>query len=247
MFNKILIANRGEIAVRVMKTAQSMGIQTVAVYSDADVDALHTRFADEAINIGPAAAAESYLVIDNIIEAAKRTGAEAIHPGYGFLSENVAFAEACAQANIVFIGPNIEAIRVMGSKSLSKELMAHSGVPIAPGYQGDNQDPEFLAGEADRIGYPVLLKASLGGGGKGMRKVDKPEKLEKALASAKREAMSAFGDDHFLIEKFITSPRHVEIQVFGDTSGNMVHLFERDCTIQRRHQKVIEEAFSRTG
>jgi len=242
MFNKILIANRGEIAVRVMKTARSMGIQTVAVYSDADADALHTRVADQAINIGRAAAAESYLVLDKIIDAAKHTGAEAIHPGYGFLSENVAFAEACAAAGIVFIGPNIEAIRVMGSKSLSKDLMAQSGVPIAPGYQGDNQDPEFLASEAARIGYPVLLKASLGGGGKGMRQVDRPEKLAKALASAKREAMSAFGDDHFLVEKFITTPRHVEVQVFGDTFGNMVHLFERDCTIQRRHQKVIEEA-----
>jgi 3-methylcrotonyl-CoA carboxylase alpha subunit len=242
MFNKILIANRGEIAVRVIKTARFMGIETVAVYSDADANALHTRMADEAINIGPAAAAESYLVIDKVIDAARRTGAEAIHPGYGFLSENVAFAEACAASGVVFIGPNIDAIRIMGSKSLSKELMAQSDVPIAPGYHGDNQSPELFAREADRIGYPILLKASMGGGGKGMRLVENPEKLERALASAKREAMSAFGDDRFLIEKFISTPRHIEVQVFGDTHGNIVHLFERDCTIQRRHQKVIEEA-----
>ncbi len=242
MFSKILIANRGEIAVRIMRTARALGVRTVAVYSDADRDALHTRTADEAVHIGPAPASESYLIIDGIIDAAKQTGAEAIHPGYGFLSENAAFAEACAKAGIVFIGPSENAIRIMGSKSLSKDLMVRAKVPVAPGYQGEDQSLETFKSEAKRIGYPVLLKASAGGGGKGMRLVEKAADLETSLESAKREAKSAFGDDRFLIEKFITSPRHVEVQIFGDTHGNIVHLFERDCTVQRRHQKVIEEA-----
>lgn len=242
MFSKILVANRGEIAVRIMRTAHALGVKTVAVYSDADRDALHTRTADEAVHIGPSPAIASYLVIEKIIDAALKSGAEAIHPGYGFLSENAEFAEACVKAGLVFIGPNIDAIRTMGSKSLSKDLMAKSGVPIAPGYQGEAQDIATFKAEAERIGYPVLLKASAGGGGKGMRLVEKSDELEDALESAKREAKSAFGDDRFLIEKFITSPRHVEVQIFGDAHGDIVHLYERDCTIQRRHQKVIEEA-----
>lgn len=242
MFSKILIANRGEIAVRIMSTARTLGIRTVAVYSDADRDALHTRTADEAVHIGPPAPAASYLVIEKIIDAAKQTGAEAIHPGYGFLSENADFAEACEKAGIVFIGPGVNAIRTMGSKSLSKDLMVRAKVPVAPGYQGEDQSLETFKAEARRIGYPVLLKASAGGGGKGMRLVEKASDLEASLESAKREAKSAFGDERFLIEKFITSPRHVEVQIFGDTHGSVVHLFERDCTVQRRHQKVIEEA-----
>jgi 3-methylcrotonyl-CoA carboxylase alpha subunit len=242
MFKKILIANRGEIACRVIKTARQMGVATVAVYSDADADARHVRLADEAVRIGPAPARESYLVAEKILEAARATGAEAIHPGYGFLSENEDFAEACQRAGIVFIGPPVSAIRAMGSKSAAKALMEKTGVPLTPGYHGDNQDPSFLAGQAERIGYPVLIKASAGGGGKGMRRVDRPEDFDAALASCKREASGAFGSDHVLVEKYVLKPRHIEIQVFGDTQGNVVYLFERDCSVQRRHQKVLEEA-----
>ena len=242
MFKKILIANRGEIACRVIKTARSMGIATVAVYSEADANARHVRMADEAVLIGPAAAGESYLVGDRILEAAMATGAEAIHPGYGFLSENDAFAQACQTAGVVFIGPPASAIRAMGLKSASKALMEKAQVPLTPGYHGDNQDAAFLADQVGLIGYPVLIKASAGGGGKGMRRVDAAADFEAALASCKREARGAFGNDDVLIEKYILKPRHIEIQVFGDTHGNCVHLFERDCSVQRRHQKVLEEA-----
>ncbi len=242
MFSKILIANRGEIACRVIKTARRLGIKTVAVYSDADAGARHVAMADEAVHIGPSAARESYLVADKIIAAAKRTDAQAIHPGYGFLSENAGFAEACAKADIVFIGPPPAAIRAMGSKSEAKKIMERAKVPLVPGYHGDDQTPELLAKEADRIGFPVLIKASAGGGGKGMRVVESAARFSEALAGAKREAKAAFADDHVLIEKYLTRPRHIEIQVFADTHGNCVYLFERDCSIQRRHQKVIEEA-----
>ncbi|MHB1427882.1 MAG: acetyl/propionyl/methylcrotonyl-CoA carboxylase subunit alpha [Rhodocyclaceae bacterium] len=242
MFTKILIANRGEIACRVIKTARRLGIRTVAVYSEADAGARHVRLADEAVCIGPAAARESYLVGDKIIAACKATGAQAVHPGYGFLSENEEFAERCAAAGIVFIGPPVAAIRAMGLKSESKKLMDKAGVPLTPGYHGDNQEPGFLREQADQIGYPVLIKASAGGGGKGMRAVWQGEEFAAALASCQREAASAFGDDHVLIEKYLQRPRHIEIQVFGDTHGNCVYLFERDCSVQRRHQKVLEEA-----
>ncbi|MCK0509001.1 acetyl/propionyl/methylcrotonyl-CoA carboxylase subunit alpha [Aromatoleum anaerobium] len=242
MFEKILIANRGEIACRVIKTARRMGIRTVAVYSEADANARHVRLADEAVLIGPAAAKESYLVIERIIAAAKQTGAQAIHPGYGFLSENEEFCDACDREGIVFIGPPVTAIRAMGSKSEAKKLMEQAGVPLTPGYHGDNQEPAFLHEQADRIGYPVLIKAAAGGGGKGMRLVERSDDFEAALASCKREAASSFGDEHVLVEKYVTRPRHIEIQVFGDTHGNCVYLFERDCSVQRRHQKVLEEA-----
>ena len=242
MFSKILIANRGEIACRVIKTAQRLGIKTVAVYSDADRGARHVAMADEAVHIGGSPARESYLVVEKIIEAAKRTGAEAIHPGYGFLSENAGFAEACAKATIVFIGPPPAAIRAMGSKSEAKKIMGKAKVPLVPGYHGDDQSPALLAKEAERIGFPVLIKASAGGGGKGMRSVESAAKFDEALAGAKREAKASFADDHVLIEKYLTRPRHIEIQVFADGHGNCLYLFERDCSIQRRHQKVIEEA-----
>jgi len=242
MFKKILIANRGEIACRVIKTARSMGIATVAVYSEADANARHVRMADEAVLIGPPAARESYLLADRIIEVAKETGAEAVHPGYGFLSENDEFAEACEREGIVFIGPPASAIRAMGLKSASKALMEQARVPLTPGYHGANQDPAFLAKQADAIGYPVLIKASAGGGGKGMRRVDSAADFEAALTSCKREARGAFGNDDVLVEKYILQPRHIEIQVFGDAHGNCVYLFERDCSVQRRHQKVLEEA-----
>ncbi|HQU80156.1 MAG TPA: acetyl/propionyl/methylcrotonyl-CoA carboxylase subunit alpha [Azonexus sp.] len=242
MFNKILIANRGEIACRVIKTARRMGIRTVAVYSEADANARHVRLADEAVLLGPAAARESYLVADKILDAAKRTGAQAVHPGYGFLSENADFSEACAASGITFIGPPASAIRAMGSKSEAKKLMGSAAVPLTPGYHGDDQTPELLHKEADLIGYPVLIKAAAGGGGKGMRLVEKSEDFPDALASCKREAASSFGNEHVLIEKYITRPRHIEIQVFADTQGNCVYLFERDCSVQRRHQKVLEEA-----
>jgi 3-methylcrotonyl-CoA carboxylase alpha subunit len=242
MFKKILIANRGEIACRVARTAREMGIATVAVYSDADRGAPHVAACDEAVHIGPSPAAESYLVIEKIIEAAQATGAEAIHPGYGFLSENERFAEALEAAGLVFIGPTAETIRKMGSKSAAKDLMEAAGVPTTPGYQGEDQSAETFLREAERIGYPVLLKATAGGGGKGMRRVDRAEDLREALSSAQREAKSAFGDDRFLIEKYVTRARHLEVQVMGDGKGNVVHLFERDCSVQRRHQKVIEEA-----
>jgi 3-methylcrotonyl-CoA carboxylase alpha subunit len=242
MFTKILIANRGEIACRVIATTRRLGIAIVAVYSDADANARHVDLADEAWPIGPAPARESYLVIDRIIDVARRSGAEAIHPGYGFLSENADFAAACAQAGIVFIGPPEHAIRAMGSKAAAKALMERSGVPLVPGYHGEAQDLRTLTAAADRIGYPVLVKASAGGGGKGMRIVERAADLQAACESAKREAAASFGDDRILIEKYLTQPRHIEIQVFADTHGNIVSLFERDCSIQRRHQKVIEEA-----
>ena len=242
MFNKILIANRGEIACRVVKTARRMGIATVAVYSEADANARHVRLADEAVLIGPPAARESYLVAERILEAARSTGAQAVHPGYGFLSENADFADACAAAGVVFIGPPASAIRAMGSKSAAKALMEKAGVPLTPGYHGDDQSPAYLALQARTIGYPVLIKASAGGGGKGMRRVDDPADFEAALASCRREAAGAFGDDRVLVEKYVLRPRHIEIQVFGDSHGDCVYLFERDCSVQRRHQKVLEEA-----
>jgi 3-methylcrotonyl-CoA carboxylase alpha subunit len=242
MFNKILIANRGEIACRIIKTARRMGIRTVAVYSEADANARHVRLADEAVLLGPAAARESYLVADKILDAAKRTGAQAVHPGYGFLSENADFSEACANNGITFIGPPASAIRAMGSKSEAKKIMGAANVPLTPGYHGDDQDPTLLHKEADQIGYPVLIKAAAGGGGKGMRLVEKSGEFLDLLASCKREATSSFGNEHVLIEKYITKPRHIEIQVFADTQGDCVYLFERDCSVQRRHQKVLEEA-----
>ena len=242
MFKKILIANRGEIACRVAATAARMAIRTVAVYSDADAGAKHVQACDEAVHIGGSAPKDSYLRWEKIIEVAKATGAQAIHPGYGFLSENEAFARACAVAGLVFIGPPPSAILAMGLKAESKQLMEKAGVPLVPGYHGSGQGAALLQSEADRIGYPVLIKASAGGGGKGMRAVDKSEDFADALASCKREAINSFGDDAVLIEKYVQRPRHIEIQVFGDTQGNYVYLFERDCSVQRRHQKVLEEA-----
>ncbi|WP_226688672.1 acetyl/propionyl/methylcrotonyl-CoA carboxylase subunit alpha [Ruegeria arenilitoris] len=241
MFNKILIANRGEIACRVMETAQKMGVFCVAVYSDADALAKHVQMADEAVRIGDAAPAESYLKGDVIIQAALDTGAQAIHPGYGFLSENPEFVDAVDAAGLTFIGPSADAIRKMGLKDAAKVLMEQVGVPVVPGYHGDNQDPEHLAGAAETIGYPVLIKAVAGGGGKGMRLVERPEDFASALDSARGEAKTAFGNDAVLVEKFVAKPRHIEVQVFGDGT-HAVHLFERDCSLQRRHQKVIEEA-----
>lgn len=242
MFSKILIANRGEISCRVIATARRLGIKTVAVYSEADAGARHVTMADEAWPIGPAAARESYLVGERILEVAVASGAEAIHPGYGFLSENAGFAAACEAAGVVFIGPPAEAIRAMGSKADSKSLMERSGVPLVPGYHGEAQDIETLRRAASSIGYPVLIKASAGGGGKGMRIVETERDIETSIESAKRESMAAFGDHRLLIEKYLTRPRHIEIQIFADQHGNTVSLFERDCSIQRRHQKVLEEA-----
>jgi len=242
MFSKILIANRGEIACRVAETARKLGIKTVAVYSEADAHAKHVAACDEAVLIGPAPAKESYLLCDKIIAVALATGAQAIHPGYGFLSENAGFAEACAKAGLVFIGPPASAIHAMGSKSAAKALMEKANVPLVPGYHGDNQEADFLQKEADRISYPVLLKASAGGGGKGMRIVEKSDDFKAALASCKREAINSFGDDKVLVERYLTRPRHIEIQVFADGHGECVYLFERDCSVQRRHQKVLEEA-----
>ncbi|MGL4238999.1 acetyl/propionyl/methylcrotonyl-CoA carboxylase subunit alpha [Tabrizicola sp.] len=242
MFTKILIANRGEIACRVIATARRMGSKTVAVYSDADAGAKHVALADEAVHIGGAAVSESYLRGDAIIAAALRTGSQAIHPGYGFLSENPDFVEAVEAAGLVFIGPPASAIRAMGLKDAAKTLMTKAAVPVVPGYHGESQDPDFLAAEAVKIGYPVLIKARAGGGGKGMRLVEDPAGFRDALASAQREARSSFGDPACLVEKYVTHPRHIEIQVFGDAHGNVIHLFERDCSLQRRHQKVIEEA-----
>ena len=242
MFTKILIANRGEIACRVAATARRMGVRTVAVYSDADASAKHVAACDEAVHIGGSAPRDSYLQWQRILDAAKATGAQAIHPGYGFLSENEAFANACAEAGLVFIGPPASAILAMGLKAESKRLMEKAGVPLVPGYHGADQDPHMLQHEADRIGYPVLIKASAGGGGKGMRAVEKAEDFAAALASCKREAINSFGSDAVLVEKYAQRPRHIEIQVFGDTHGNCVYLFERDCSVQRRHQKVLEEA-----
>ena len=242
MFKKILIANRGEIACRVAATAKRLGIQTVAVYSDADAQAKHVAACDEAVHIGGNAPKDSYLRWERILDAAQQTGAQAIHPGYGFLSENEDFANACAQAGLAFIGPPASAIRAMGLKAESKQLMEKAGVPLVPGYHGTDQNPELLQSEADRIGYPALIKASAGGGGKGMRLVEKREDFAAALASCQREAINSFGNDAVLIEKYVQRPRHIEIQVFGDTQGNVVYLFERDCSVQRRHQKVLEEA-----
>ncbi|MBX9813726.1 MAG: ATP-grasp domain-containing protein, partial [Sphingomonas sp.] len=242
MIASLLIANRGEIACRIIRTCRKLGIRTIAVYSDADARALHVRQADEAVHIGPSPARESYLRGDKIIAAAKATGAEAIHPGYGFLSENADFAEAVAAAGLIWVGATPHSIRAMGLKDAAKKLMADAGVPVTPGYLGEDQAPDRLQAEADAIGYPVLIKAVAGGGGKGMRRVEASADFADALASCKREAASSFGDDRVLIEKYITAPRHIEVQVFGDTHGNIVHLFERDCSLQRRHQKVIEEA-----
>src|SRR3954464_245228 len=242
MFDKILIANRGEIACRVAATARRMAVKTVAVYSDADANAKHVSACDEAVHIGGSAPKDSYLRWERIIDAAKATGAEAIHPGYGFLSENEDFAQACADAGLVFIGPPASAIKAMGLKAKPKQLMEKAGVPLVPGYHGAAQEPQLLKKEADRIGYPVLIKASAGGGGKGMRAVEKADDFMAALESCKREATNSFGDDAVLIEKYVQQPRHIEIQVFGDTQGNCVYLFERDCSVQRRHQKVLEEA-----
>ena len=242
MIESLLIANRGEIACRIIRTARSLGVRTVAVYSDADANALHVRMADEAVHIGPSPARESYLVGDKIIAAAKATGAEAIHPGYGFLAENADFAEAVVGAGLIWVGPKPDSIRAMGLKDAAKMLMQSAGVPVTPGYLGESQEPKRLKKEAEAIGYPVLIKAVAGGGGKGMRRVDSASGFDDALESAKREAASSFGDDRVLIEKYIERPRHIEVQVFGDSHGNVVHLFERDCSLQRRHQKVIEEA-----
>src|SRR6266571_1302607 len=242
MFASVLIANRGEIACRIARTARNLGLRSIAVYSDADAGALHTRLCDEAYRLGPAPARESYLAIDKLVELARRAGAQCIHPGYGFLSENAEFAEACAAAGIVFVGPSPGAIRAMGLKGQAKKLMEHAGVPVVPGYHGERQETKFLAQKAEEVGYPVLIKAVAGGGGRGMRRVEEPAEFEAALQSAMREAQSAFGNGQVLIEKYIASPRHVEIQVFGDRHGSAMHLFERDCSLQRRHQKVIEEA-----
>ncbi len=242
MFRKILIANRGEIACRVMRTARRMGISTVAVYSDADAGAMHVAMADEAVHIGASPVAESYLRADRVIAAALSTGAEAIHPGYGFLSENPEFVDQVQAAGLVFVGPSASSIRAMGLKDAAKRLMEKAGVPVVPGYHGEAQEIVVLAPKAREIGYPVLIKARAGGGGKGMRKVDDPDDFAEALAAARREARAAFGDDRVLVEKYVEKPRHIEVQVFGDNHGNAVHLFERDCSAQRRHQKVIEEA-----
>jgi 3-methylcrotonyl-CoA carboxylase alpha subunit len=242
VLESVLIANRGEIACRIIRTAKRLGMRTIAVYSEADADALFVQMADEAHLIGPPPARESYLQIDRIIEVAKRTGAACIHPGYGFLSERAEFADACAESGIVFVGPPASAIRAMGLKDAAKALAQQAGVPVVPGYHGSRQEPDFLRQKAYEIGYPVLIKAVAGGGGKGMRRVDKAADFDAALESAQREAASAFGDPRVLVEKYILSPRHIEIQVFADGEGNVVHLFERDCSLQRRHQKVIEEA-----
>jgi 3-methylcrotonyl-CoA carboxylase alpha subunit len=242
MFKKILIANRGEIACRVAATARRLGVLTVAVYSDADARARHVALCDEAVHIGASAPRESYLQWRRIIDAALATGAQAVHPGYGFLSENEDFAQACADAGLVFIGPPASAIRAMGSKAAAKTLMAEAGVPLVPGYHGRDNDPALLQREAEAIGFPVLIKASAGGGGKGMRRVERAEDFAAALASCQREAKASFGDDHVLVERYVTRPRHIEIQVFGDSHGQCIHLFERDCSVQRRHQKVLEEA-----
>ena len=242
MITSLLIANRGEIACRIIRTARAMGVRTVAVYSDADAKALHVRQADEAVHIGASPARESYLVGEKIIAAAKATGAEAIHPGYGFLSENADFAQAVIDAGLIWVGPNPDSIRAMGLKDAAKARMIAAGVPVTPGYLGQDQNPATLKAEADKIGFPILIKAVAGGGGKGMRRVEAAAEFDDALDSCKREAASSFGDDRVILEKYILSPRHIEVQVFGDSHGNLVHLFERDCSLQRRHQKVIEEA-----
>ncbi len=241
-FHKILVANRGEIALRVMRACRAMGIETVAVYSDADANSPHVRFAGEAVHLGAAPAKESYLRIEKIVEAAKRTGADAIHPGYGFLSENAEFADACVAAGIVFIGPSPQVIRQMGSKSAARQIVVTAGVPVVPGYDGEDQSVETLRGQILQIGFPVLIKASAGGGGKGMRVAQSENEIEAAVEAARREAEKAFGDGSLLLEKFVEQARHVEVQILGDAHGNLVHLFERDCSVQRRHQKIIEES-----
>ncbi|MGY3240541.1 3-methylcrotonyl-CoA carboxylase alpha subunit [Bradyrhizobium sp. USDA 4448] len=245
-FRTLLIANRGEIACRVIRTARAMGLRTVAVYSEADRDAMHVALADEAVLLGPARARDSYLNVERLIEAARKTGAEAVHPGYGFLSENAEFAQACFDAGLVFVGPTAEMMTAMGSKSGSKALMERAGVPLVPGYHGEAQDDATLSKAADKIGFPILVKASAGGGGRGMRIVRSAAELAPAIVSAKREAKAAFGDDRMLIEKYVDNPRHIEVQIIGDSHGNLLSLFERECTLQRRHQKVIEEAPSPT-
>lgn len=242
MITNLLVANRGEIARRIFRTARQMGLATVAVYSDADAGALHVREADQAVRLGPAVARDSYLNVAAVLEAARVSGADAVHPGYGFLSENAAFAEAVMAAGLVWVGPPPAAIRAMGLKDAAKALMIEAGVPVTPGYHGENQEPAFLAAQATAIGYPILIKAVAGGGGKGMRKVERPEDFAQALGAAQREAAGAFGDDRVLLETYVARPRHIEVQVFGDSHGQVVHLFERDCSLQRRHQKVIEEA-----
>ena len=242
MFASVLIANRGEIAVRIARTARRMGLRTIAVYSDADAHALHVRCCDAAFPIGPAPAAASYLVAERLIATAKQACADCIHPGYGFLAENAEFAAACAAAGIAFVGPPPDAIRAMGLKDRAKTLMAKAGVPVVPGYHGERQEPDFLKRKAYETGYPVLIKAVAGGGGKGMRRVDRHSEFDGALAGATREASAAFGDPRVLIEKYVAAPRHIEIQVFADRHGHVIHLNERDCSLQRRHQKVIEEA-----
>ena len=238
LFDKILIANRGEIACRVIRTARKLGVKTVACYSDADANSLHVELADEAVHIGPSPASESYLRGENIVKAAKATGAQAIHPGYGFLSENLAFCKLCEDNGIVFIGPPTGAIRAMGSKSESKDIMIKANVPVTPGYHGSEQSNDFLLQEAKRIGFPLMIKAVSGGGGKGMRAVFEEDKFLSALESCRREALKSFSGENVLIEKLVRSPRHVELQIFGDSFGNAVHLLERDCSVQRRHQKV---------
>jgi 3-methylcrotonyl-CoA carboxylase alpha subunit len=242
LFESLLIANRGEIACRIVQTCRRLGIRTVAVYSDADRDARHVRLADEAVHLGPSPAGESYLVVDRLLDAARRTGAQAVHPGYGFLSESAAFARAVREAGLVFVGPPPEAMERLGGKDSAKALLEPAGVPLVPGYHGADQDDRHLLAEAERIGFPLLIKASAGGGGKGMRKVDRAPDFLEALAACRREAKAAFGDDRVLLERYIERPRHVEVQVFADRHGHAVHLFERDCTLQRRHQKIIEEA-----
>ncbi len=242
MFKSVLIANRGEIACRIARTAKRMGLRTVAVYSEADADALHVRLCDEAYAIGPAPASQSYLSIDKLIAVAKAARAECLHPGYGFLSENADFAQACLDAGVVFVGPPAQAIRAMGLKDRAKALMEKAGVPVVPGYHGELQEPKFLKQKAYEIGYPVLIKAVAGGGGKGMRRVERHAEFDSALEGAQREAKASFGDTRVLIEKYVTTPRHIEVQIFADRHGNAIHLNERDCSLQRRHQKVIEEA-----
>ncbi|MGC1621628.1 MAG: biotin carboxylase N-terminal domain-containing protein, partial [Pseudolabrys sp.] len=242
MFKSVLIANRGEIACRVARTAKRLGLRTIAVYSEADAHALHVRLCDEAHAIGPSPPAQSYLSIEKLIAVANATRAECVHPGYGFLAETADFAQACSDAGVVFVGPPAEAIRAMGLKDRAKALMEKAGVPVVPGYHGERQDPKFLKQKAYELGYPVLIKAVAGGGGKGMRRVDRHADFDAALEGAQREAKAAFGDSRVLIEKYVSGPRHIELQIFADQQGNAVHLNERDCSLQRRHQKVIEEA-----
>src|SRR6185437_2397776 len=242
MFKSVLIANRGEIACRIIRTARRLGLRTIAVYSDADRTALHVRLADEAVHIGPSPAAQSYLSSARLIAAARTSGADCVHPGYGFLSENAEFAQSCHDAGIVFVGPPPAAIRAMGLKDRAKALMEKAGVPVVSGYHGERQEPKFLKQKAYELGYPLLIKAVAGGGGKGMRRVDKHADFDAALEAAQREAHKAFGDASMLIEQYVSTPRHIELQVFADRHGNAIHLGERDCSLQRRHQKVIEEA-----